>query len=748
MITITIAAVPDNNPGNASDPNVLLIAVIENVKVLCTHENQTWSKTETAGEITCVCSICGETAVKMCEHENKNLVGTDDPTVYSAVCNVCEVNMGNINGINADGNTVYTPDVFSTIIRIAEGGNKTHTLATTITNYTDPNYNNMPFTRIEVTADATHGESYIYVTTTGAELGKYIAVIYRSVGVTASEMYISKPGQGLAGGMNIDKPTPSFSTTSVGFQLAVFDFTSKTNWDENTGIGTFRWDMNNRVTKGSTFDVASLAFFDSMEAAEAFYDQFVEKYELNKRFKFLINTNGLKVDGVVQTLDMNGSNAGAVLGNILKQDFTGVVLSTHKSITVSSWCAAINGITAYKLIISDGTTTETVHWANASGNRTDICNAVLKEHPGYGFTDQCGVGAAMPSAIDLSAFCGKTVDVQIVAEAIGLGQIILGEFTNISVPYYYKAYGSDLVVSDVKDIVVSRDDEGNLVATGKKATDANFVVFNYNSGVPGRYIAITYKTTDTQFDSIFLKGYLADGTYKGWTEYQTFATEKIGEWCIGIVDVYAILGEGAKVCTLRFDVCQSSDAVTSISIAGVEMHDDLAALNRSLGTAIWSRSGEKVTYKTLSNLTGAYNSDGELVVTSTGNNTDAYIMFFEGGQKIYARYAVVTVRAGNANSKINEFYAKGAGTGWIHYADANIHEHAGESITVIVDLSAKTDANGKSSMPVTTFRMDCTQGGSNRFVIIESLEFYNDLEMAVESAGSNKILTVDFTLPQ
>ena len=433
-ITITFAAVPQGNPGTAEDPNVLLIAVIENVFVTCTHENQSWSKTENAGEITCTCSICGETVTKMCEHKDQKLAATADPTVYSSVCNVCDTNLGNIEGINADGNTVYTPEVFSTIISVKDGADK-GTLTASITNLTDPNYNNLPFTRIKMTSNATHGESYIYVKPGSAKVGKFVAVIYRTVNVKGDEMFITKPGAGFGSGMNINTPNPTVKLNSVGFEIAVFDFTSRNNWNETTGIGQIRWDMNNKLVKGAYLDVAALAFFDSKAAAEEFYDQFVEKYDLlDKPFRFLVNGDGLKVDGVAQNLDLTGKTNGAISSDILVQDFTGVVLNTPKSITISSWCATKNGTSAYKLIVSDGTTTETVHWANVSGDRTDIRDAVLKDFPGYGFTDQCGVGAAMPGTIDLTKFNGKTVDVQIVAEANGIGSIVIAAFNNISVP--------------------------------------------------------------------------------------------------------------------------------------------------------------------------------------------------------------------------------------------------------------------------------------------------------------------------
>ena len=369
-----------------------------------------------------------------CTHPSSDYNATADVLTYNKVCANCGLAQGTVTGVTQEGLTVLTPDKLIGITATQDGASG-GTLQSTITNMVDPNYNSLPFMRVEITTGATHGENFINInkgqSTNITGVGKYVAIIYRSNSVPANEMFISSSTAGVSGGQNINTPSPSFAANSAGFQLSVFNFSDKTNWNASTGIGTIRWDMNEKSSVGDYVDVACIAFFNSQKEAEAFYARFVEQYQLNNLFETYLNSFQINETGALK-------GDGDFPGAPFMYDFTNVTLESASSIAFNAWFAAPTGTDWYNLCIIDGDNVVTTEkWVVSTKDRTDIRDVVLKKTyvERGGFTDQCAVGSEIGSCtLDLSAYKGKTVTVQIIAQTKQGKSIVAIELKNITVP--------------------------------------------------------------------------------------------------------------------------------------------------------------------------------------------------------------------------------------------------------------------------------------------------------------------------
>ena len=125
---------------------------------------------------------------------------------------------------------------------------------------------------------ATSAESFIYLNETRSNVGRYVAVIYRTKNADIGEVFIT--GSGMTTGNGNCKFTCDKNASD--WTLGVFDFSKDTDcgWDEYTPITAWRWDINNGITDPTNayFDIAAVAFFDSAEAAQAYYASFAELY--------------------------------------------------------------------------------------------------------------------------------------------------------------------------------------------------------------------------------------------------------------------------------------------------------------------------------------------------------------------------------------------------------------------------------------------------------------------------------------
>jgi hypothetical protein len=319
------------------------------------------------------------------------------------------------------------------------------------------------------------------------------------------------------------------------------------------------------------------------------------------------------------------------------------------------------------------------------------------------------------------------------------------------------AYGADVPVASVTGTLKQeRDAEGNLVITAISVasnTDANFTFFSDRAlAVKGRYILITYKTTNTNFNQVHLQGDKADGTDISWKDFGSIKTVKDGEWHTAVIDVYAALGSNTTTCIFRLDACEYAVG-ESITIKGFKFVDDLAAANRELGGPLWSYSGEDITASGMQCLTDDADGDGKTdrdadgnLILSSAKKGDAYATVLKSA--CTARYIAITVKASDSNSILGSIFVtpRGESINDKYTTGAPVVDHIGEWVTVIIDVRNYVRSQTvKDNDAINALRIDCCDNGGT--MTIKSIEGFGDLDMAVASAGENTVLGVGVTLP-
>lgn len=394
-INITIGAVPANNPGTAADPNVIILAVVNNLYVTCIH----------TGEAT--------------------LTATEDPTVWSKVCNVCETDLGEVSGITNEGLKIWSGADFVTLAP----KNSNSTDSKSVTAVTDEN--GFTYAHVECTT-TTSGEKYFYLNVAGwgnvMNVDKYIAILYRASGVTANQMFVNGKG-GLVQDNCIDISNEYFKDDS--WRLAIFDATAETSWSKNTGVGDLRWDIfNNATTAGSYIDIAYFGFFSSEAAANAYYATFADTYGLRWTGNF--DKKNCSLNGTSGAFDVPGR----IADKALVIDASTFVLNDAKSLAFGGWFVTPGGTTThkYRIVEVDGVAVENpvlVPWRTGG-----VSGGITQVGTGRGWDSTCGSGAAFqsPLAVDLTGFEGKTVTVEIVAQTKLGNNITWARITNIAVP--------------------------------------------------------------------------------------------------------------------------------------------------------------------------------------------------------------------------------------------------------------------------------------------------------------------------
>jgi hypothetical protein len=87
---------------------------------------------------------------------------------------------------------------------------------------------------------------------------------------------------------------------------------------------------------------------------------------------------------------------------------------------------------------------------------------------------------------------------------------------------------------------------------------------------------VVYKTTTTDIKQVYVTGYKGDGTaVSDPLNVASLNTVKTGAWTLGVIDLTARMGEGAKLTLLRFDVCESTTDDESINFMSYALVDSL-----------------------------------------------------------------------------------------------------------------------------------------------------------------------------
>ena len=438
--------------------NTCSLCESETVKA-CTHEyGDAWVKGDEEGTLKNTCTVCDMTIVKACEHsfDDTKWVLNEETGLVKNSCLVCELVLEFacehkdrlICVIAEDGSYKYLCDVCKQETGVT-GENQTTLMpdeiipATTtetavgdalgqgkpfadVLSLTDPNYKNMPYMRVKVNKATSMGEGYVYIkfTTPIKNVGKYVAVVYRTNNATATEMFITKGGNPSSGDQMVT--VKSISTTTNQWSYALFDFSAKTNWDNTTGVGTIRWDLNNQLKVGNYLDVAYIGFFNSPAEAEAFYAAYSEAYELDYTFRGHIDNVYIGSEKV----SMSSTNGA---GATREYDFADKNLTSDSDIRFQGWFLSSLGVESYTINVFDDNGEIIKTYSFKGSNHGAVHGAYGAKDP-YNYGAECGTGATFDHRIVLSGCEGNIVNVQVLANTVDGHVINFINASNITVP--------------------------------------------------------------------------------------------------------------------------------------------------------------------------------------------------------------------------------------------------------------------------------------------------------------------------
>ncbi len=381
-ITVTLGAVPANNPGTAENPNVLITAVVEDFPVICTHLSQNAASVE----------------------------ATNDPTVFNATC--------------ACGETYTTSDVNDELLKMFDADEiltrtTGHNKAYSTTKMTE---DGLDFVRFELLADKTADSEYLWyfvdnASTTAPKLtnnsmSDLFMIVYR-----ASESYPS----GLTMFVNQTKYV-STSKTAVDnseWNVLLFDLSSLDGYDDTLGyITNMRLDIFDagKISAGATFDIAYMGFFKDADHAMNNYKLAVDKYAPLET-PFHINLDGFLVDDVQFKGTSAVINAGGT-ERIVEIDLANTTIgTTNSSLKFRGWLAIPSGGKSidYRIIDDEGNASELRHYLVPASVTAE--SGIGKAGISLMYGDGRLAGAAFQSTnntFDLSGYDGQTVTIEVV----------------------------------------------------------------------------------------------------------------------------------------------------------------------------------------------------------------------------------------------------------------------------------------------------------------------------------------------
>ena len=350
---------------------------------------------------------------------------------------------------------------------------------------------------------------------------------------------------------------------------------------------------------------------------------------------------------------------------------------------------------------------------------------------------------------------GDTILVTVAAEEVdGTYPAFSGTF---KASCYTGAYGANFTpAGSLGYLSLGRDDDGNAVLTALgmpegKTIDRYFCFIN-DTKTAGRYVAVTYKSTDApKLSCVHMQGYAEDGSEIGWKASPTYYLQKDGEVHTVIFDIYEVLPYGSTLRSFRFDVLEDNirEGGASITILGFEVHDDASVLARKFNTSTWEAKGSSLV---------AIESLGTDVkagsVAGTGNcftstnqvitEKDVYINVLNKFT-VPGRYIVIRAKAHTASSYIATVYVSGinkdTSTGFTNatgIGGPSLKNHVGEWVTIILD----TDTVFNGNYDLESIRIDhCewSQTVGDRTMSFERVAVYTDLDLAIASAGNDPI---------
>ena len=248
------------------------------------------------GKVAMHCVVCqSEINVIDCNHANvsalSNITAVDGKGLisFTADCAVCGLKGAEVASLNQQGNKTFTASelLFLAQIQAAENlennGNFGRYSTTLISN--DATVNNMPYVKFtaKLVAECCLLLNDGTTTIPGEFLGEYVAILYRRTSTTVSpaiQLLYNKSGktthEGFVSGIGS-------TVNNDAWQLMILDLTNNTDVEITEGIGWTRLDIIDPLSTGSIavgdeVDIAYVSFFDSKEAADEYYVEYLKSY--------------------------------------------------------------------------------------------------------------------------------------------------------------------------------------------------------------------------------------------------------------------------------------------------------------------------------------------------------------------------------------------------------------------------------------------------------------------------------------
>ena len=399
--------------------------VAEYGESICTHRNVTRDWDPDQKKVTVTCDACGHVELKDCEHEIKTTGWNSTTSLYDTVCTIC-------------GNTTTADMLYKTEPQVISGAN-------CITPAQKEG-----FVRYTVTSKGTNDNKDVYAQIFNKVLniptGQYAVIRYRLVNNGKNANVRSFFAGSLAGG----KTGPTGGTTNdsamdrssntyygdgqwrciiISPQAANLAFVA--NADGTYTYRYLRFGFDPAAFDGSCYmDIDEIAFADCAEAAELYARNnsdavdFIVNFDKTRNYlngSTFLSGSGLQTTSVA-TIDMSQYG----------------ILDTPTSLKLGGWLCTAGGVAAYgyRVVKVDGDAVANptlVDWSDSMSDRPDIGEYGVDK----GYPESCKYGAGFAasngSVIDLSAYEGSTVDVQLVATTNFGKQVVIANVINIRI---------------------------------------------------------------------------------------------------------------------------------------------------------------------------------------------------------------------------------------------------------------------------------------------------------------------------
>ena len=200
----------------------------------------------------------------------------NDPMFEKTDCVICGGKVERYVSNTPDDLTMFTPDE----IKNKAGGWSNGTVTVL------EDENGIPYVQFEATKAITTEQTvhlYSDTNTPVTNIGKYVAILWRSTNSTAIEVVVdSKASSVKSNVLSLGAPNANNEWTFSVKDYNAFNNTTAGGYFDGESFTAFRLDwINNTAAVGDTRDIAFIAYFDTAAEAYAYYAQYVKAYDIN-----------------------------------------------------------------------------------------------------------------------------------------------------------------------------------------------------------------------------------------------------------------------------------------------------------------------------------------------------------------------------------------------------------------------------------------------------------------------------------